>query len=36
MSIVVKSDELNLLIYKYLCEANLSHTAYTIFNEAQL
>jgi hypothetical protein len=32
MSIVVKANELNTLVYKYLLEAGLSHTAYSLFN----
>lgn len=36
MSIVIRSDELNLLVYKYLLESNLSHTAFSLFNEARL
>jgi len=36
MSIVVKANELNTLVYKYLLEAGLAHTAYTLFNEACL
>ena len=36
MSILIKSDELNYLIYKYLQEAAMAHTAFTFFNEAAL
>ena len=36
MSITIKSDELNLIVYKYLLESNLSHTAFCLFNEARL
>lgn len=36
MSIVIKSDEINVLIYKYLQECNLAHTAYALFTEANL
>ena len=36
MSIVLKANELNTIIYKYLLEAGLNHTAYTFFNEASL
>lgn len=36
MSVVLKTNELNTLIYKYLLEAGLSHTAYSLFNEAAL
>ena len=36
MSIVIKANELNTLIYKYFLEAGLSHSAYTLFNEAAL
>ncbi len=36
MSILIKSDELNYLIYKYLQEAGLNHTAFSFFNEAAL
>ena len=36
MSVVLKANELNSLIYKYFLEAGLSHSAYTLFNEASL
>jgi len=36
MSIIIKANELNSLIYKYLLETGLSHSAYTLFNEAAL
>lgn len=36
MSIVLRANELNTLIYKYLLEAGLNHTAFTLFNEALL
>jgi transducin (beta)-like 1 len=36
MSIILRANELNTLIYKYLLECGLSHTAYTLFNEANL
>ena len=36
MSILIKSDELNYLIYKYLQEAGLNHTAFSFYNEAAL
>ena len=36
MSIIIKANELNSIIYKYLLEAGLSHSAYTLFNEAAL
>lgn len=36
MSIIIKANELNILIYKYFLEAGLSHSAYTLFNEAAL
>jgi transducin (beta)-like 1 len=36
MSIVLRANELNILIYKYLLEAGLTHTAYSLFNEALL
>lgn len=32
MSILIKSDELNYLIYKYLQEAGLNHTAFSFYN----
>ena len=36
MSIIIKANELNILIYKYFLETGLSHSAYTLFNEAAL
>jgi hypothetical protein len=36
MSIVLRANELNTIIYKYLLEAGLAHTAYALFNEAAL
>ena len=36
MSIVIRSDEVNVLVYKYLQESNLLHTAFTFYNEALL
>lgn len=36
MTLVLRANELNTLIYKYLLEAGLSHSAYTLFNEAAL
>ncbi|KRX03495.1 WD40-repeat-containing domain [Pseudocohnilembus persalinus] len=36
MSIVIKSQELNYAIYKYLLEAGLQHTAFSLFNEAHI
>lgn len=36
MSVVLRANELNTIIYKYLLEAGLNHTAYTLFNEAAL
>ena len=36
MSIVLRANELNIIIYKYLLEAGLTHTAYSLFNEAVL
>jgi transducin (beta)-like 1 len=36
MTVVLKANELNTLIYKYLLEAGLTHTAYSLFNEAAL
>lgn len=36
MSIVIKANELNCLIYKYLQENGLDHTAYALFNESGL
>lgn len=36
MTLVLRANELNTLIYKYLLEAGLSHSAYTLFNEAVL
>ena len=36
MSIVIRSDEVNVLVYKYLQESNLTHTAFTFYNEAAL
>ena len=32
MSIVIRNDEVNVLIYKYLQECNLNHTAFTFYN----
>lgn len=34
--IVIKTDELNYLIYRYLQEQGLQHTAFTLMNEAGL
>mmetsp|Transcript_22591 Transcript_22591/g.40661 ORF Transcript_22591/g.40661 Transcript_22591/m.40661 type:complete len:441 (-) Transcript_22591:1018-2340(-) len=36
MSIKIRSEEVNLLVYSYLLEAGLSHTAYVLSNEASL
>ena len=36
MSITIKANELNALIYKYLTEAGLTHAAYTLLHEAVL
>ncbi len=36
MSIVLKSDEVNFVVYKYLLEMGLSHTAFSMFYEAGL
>lgn len=36
MSIIIKSEELNVLIYKYLLESNLHHSAFTFYHEALL
>ena len=36
MSIVLRANELNTVIYKYLLESGLAHTAYSLFNEAAL
>lgn len=36
MSIVLRANELNTIIYKYLLECGLNHTAYSFFNEAAL
>lgn len=32
MSIILKANELNILIYKYFLEAGLTHSAFTFFN----
>lgn len=32
MSIVLRANELNIIIYKYLLETGLNHTAYSLFN----
>jgi transducin (beta)-like 1 len=36
MSIVLKSDEVNYVVYKYLMETGLAHTAFSMFYEANL
>jgi transducin (beta)-like 1 len=36
MSIILRANELNTILYKYLLEAGLAHTAFTLFNEASL
>ena len=36
MSIILKSDEINYVVYKYLLEAGLNHTAFSMFYEANL
>lgn len=36
MSIILKSDEINYLVYKYLSEMGLHHTAFSMFHEANL
>ena len=36
MSVIIKTSELNLIIYQYLLEQGLSHTAFAIYNEANL
>ncbi|EAR94699.2 LisH protein (macronuclear) [Tetrahymena thermophila SB210] len=36
MAIVIKQDQINLLIYKYLLEAGLQHSAYSLYNEAKI
>jgi|JI9StandDraft_1071089.scaffolds.fasta_scaffold440774_2 hypothetical protein len=36
MSVILKANELNILIYKYFLEAGLTHSAFTFFNEASL
>lgn len=36
MSIILRANELNSILYKYLIESGLTHTAYALFNEAAL
>jgi hypothetical protein len=43
MSVIINANEVNVVIYKYLLETGivdhylgLTHTAYTMFNEAKL
>lgn len=36
MSIIIKQDEVNYLIYQYLLESGYTHTAYAMFHETRI
>jgi hypothetical protein len=36
MSILINQESINILIYRYLLEAGMKHTAFNLFNEAKL
>ena len=36
MTIVIKADEINKLIYRYLIEQGMNNTAFSLYHEADL